>query len=115
MEQELKKEEKAPSELEQAYNVFQSSIPRINYITATLDRNSLMRVFTTVAAFPFIEKAPKIKGKLEQELFVLTLGVLNAKVTIMNSIDKKVLEDKLTEKILNEIPKEENDGESKMA
>lgn len=88
--------------LNEAYLTMQTSIPRINYIAATLDRNALMRVFTTVAAFPFIEKAPKMRGKLEQELFILTLSVNNAKNTIMTSVQKEEIENAIVKKAVEE-------------
>ena len=97
---------------EAAKHIF-DTLPRINTIVSTMDRLALMKVFKASVAFPFIEKMPKIKKGMEQELFLLTLSVLNAKVTVINSVSKETIENEITKNAIEEMAKGETNVRNK--
>lgn len=94
-------------EVNQAAHTFYTSVPRIKSLATSMGGKGLARVFKAIVEFPLADNYPKFRSKSEQELFILTLSVMSAKNTMTSlftsSMDKRAIEDEITDGVVSEI------------
>lgn len=62
-----------------AANSFMNGLPRVKALASNMKAGALGRVFNAVMEFPLAENYPRFRSKAENELFIMSLSLLQAK------------------------------------
>lgn len=101
-------------ELNEAARIFGQSVPRAKALASNMSRNALARVYNAVLEFPLADRYPTFRNKNENELFILTLAVNNAKAIMTNAFTKgreQEIVETVTDNVVKEILEEQTQKE----
>lgn len=81
-----------------AAQVFQDNLPRVKAVAKNMKAGAIGRVFNAVMEFPLGDHYPKFRSDIENQLFITSMALLQAKTVMVQAI---MLEQKQKEAAAN--------------
>lgn len=102
---ETKTEKSGPSELDRAAYDLEYVMPKALSLAANMKAGALNRVFSCVLQYPIIKNPKHFKSRYEEELFFLSLKLLNSKALVLQALKPQLadVEDAATDAIKDEL------------
>lgn len=83
---------KGPSKEDEAAFTFQMGVPKCIALASNMKAGAIARVYANLLQFPLVDSPKKFRSKAENDLFVMSLRVMDAKNVLMNHYAAEVEE-----------------------